>query len=172
MGFQDNAFKAGSILQDPFSGALGLGAMGDKGRNFLGGLPFVGGMFKGLFGDPEQEAMQRAMEEARKQIGQYREYAMDGRMNAMNQGALAFGPRNQMLGQMMGQRGGGAQAFDLAPMLQNPMSDAHQASIRNNAFGNPGTQPPANAPPGQGGGLAPASGAFSGVGQQNPYRRY
>lgn|SRR5512139_34234 len=169
MGFLDNAFSMGMI---PGSGGASLGALGDKGRNLAGGLPFVGGMFKGIFGDPEQEAMQRAYEEARKQMAQQREFNMDGRMNAMNQGALAFGPRNQMLGQMMGQRGPGAQAFDLAPMLQNPMSDAHQASIRNNAFGNPGSQPPTNAPPGQGGGLAPSSGAFSGVGQQNPYRRY
>jgi len=167
--FQDGAFKAGAIMQDPFSGALGLGMMGDKGRNFLGGLPFVGGMFKGLFGDPEQEAMQRAMAEAQQQMAQQRSGMMDSRMNAMNQGALAFGPRNQMLGQMMGQKGPGAQAMDLTPMTQNPMSSGLQGSIRQAAFGN---APPQNAPPGMGGGLAPSSGAFSGVGQQNPYRRY
>lgn len=167
--FQDGAFKAGSIMQDPFSGALGLGLMGDKGRNFLGGIPFVGGMFKGLFGDPEQEAMQRAMAQAQQQMAEQRSNMMDSRMNAMNQGALAFGPRNQMLGQMMGQQGPNAQAMDLGPLLQNPMSRGMQNSIRQAAFGG---DAPTAAPPGYGGGPAQTGGAFTGVGPQNPYRSY
>jgi hypothetical protein len=169
--FQDGAFKAGAVMQDPFSGALGLGMMGDKGRNFLGGIPFVGGMFKGLFGDPEQEAMQRAMKEAQQQMAKMREYQMGGRMNAMNQGALAFGPRNQMLGEMMG-KGPNSQAMDLAPMLQNPMTAAHQASIRDAAFGGTPNTAPTNAPPGQGGAPAVAGGGFSGIGKKDPYGRY
>lgn len=170
--FQDGAFKTGSIMQDPFSGALGLGLMGDKGRNFLGGLPFVGGLFKGVFGDPEQEAMQRAMKEAQLKIAQQREYQMGGRMNAMNQGALAFGPRNEMLGEMLG-KGRGNPAFDLAPMLKNPMTDAHQASIRNAAFGGAPTQAPTSAPPGYGGGPAVSGGTFTGqVPPKDPYGRY
>lgn len=131
MGFQDVAGKGAAIMQDPFSGFLGLGGMGDKGRNFLNGLPFVGGMFQGMFGDPEQEAMQRAMKEAQQKMERYRAQSMDSRMNAMNQGALAFGPRNNMLGQMMGQQG---PAMDLGPMLQNPMSPQMQGDIRAAAF--------------------------------------
>ncbi len=164
MGFLDNAFSMGMI---PSSGGMSLGALGDKGRNLAGGLPFVGGMFKGIFGDPEQEAMQRAYEQAQQQMAMQRNNMMDSRMNAMGQGALAFGPRNQMLGEMMG-KGPNSNAMDLSPMMQNPMSPSMQGSIRQAAFG---SAPPQNAPPGMGGGLAPSSGAFSGVGQQNPYRR-
>jgi len=141
----------------------------DFGRSFLNSLPVAGGVLSSLWGDPSQEAHQRSFEEARRRMAQQRSGMMDSRMNAMNQGALAFGPRNQMLGQMMGQRGPGAQAMDLNPMLQNPMSAQMQGDIRQAAFG---SAPPQNAPPGMGGGLAGSSGAFSGVGQQNPYRRY
>lgn len=165
MGFLDNAFSMGMV---PSSGGMSLGALGDKGRNFAGGIPFVGGMFKGLFGDPEQEAMQRAFAEAQQKMAMQRNNMMDSRMNAMSQGALAFGPRNQMLGEMMG-RGPNSQAMDLAPMMQNPMSQGMQSGIREAAFG---TAPPSNAPPGMGGGpTRNVGGAFTGVGQQNPYRR-
>jgi len=67
---------------------------------------------------------------------------MGGRMQAMNQAALAFGPRNDMLGRMMGQQG---PAFDLQPMLQNPMPQSQQNDIRTAAFG---SAPPGQPPPG------------------------
>lgn len=140
----------------------------DFGRSFINSLPGVGGITSSLWGDPSQEAHQKSYERAQQMLAQQRSNMMDSRMNAMNQGALAFGPRNQMLGQMMGQQGPNAQAMDLAPMLQNPMSPSMQGDIRQAAFG---SAPPQNAPPGYGGGPAQTSGAFSGVGPQNPYRR-
>ena len=109
----------------------------DFGRKFINGLPIVGGITSNLWGDPGQEAMQQAFGDARQQLKADRAYNMEGRTNAMNQAALAFGPRNQMLGQMMGQQG---PAMDLAPMLKNPMPYQQQQDIRQAAFG--------SAPPG------------------------
>lgn len=106
----------------------------DFGRRFVNSLPIVGGVTSGLWGDPGQEDMQKAMAQAQEQMKLKRQFDMEGRMNAMNQGALAFGPRNQMLGQMMGQQG---PAMDLNPMLQNPMGQAQQNDIRSAAFGAP-----------------------------------
>lgn len=139
----------------------------DFGRQFLNNLP-GGSVLSNLWGDPSQEAHQRSFEEAQRMMEQQRANQIDGRMNAMGQGALAFGPRNQMLGEMMG-KGPNSQAIDLNPMLQNPMPNQQQADIRQAAFG---SAPPMNAPPGYGGQPTAPGGAFSGVGQQNPYRRY
>ena len=141
----------------------------DFGRSFLNSLP-GGGVLSSLWGDPSQEAHQRSFEEAQKMMAMQRSNQMDARMNAMNQGALAFGPRNQMLGQMMGQRGPNAQAMNLNPMMQNPMTPGAQASIRQAAFG---SAPPTSAPPGMGGGPAGSSGAFTGgMPPKDPYGRY
>ncbi len=129
----------------------------DFGRRFINGLPVVGGITSSLWGDPSQEAHQKSFDQAQGMLSQQRANMMDTRMNAMNQGALAFGPRNEMLGQMMGQQG---PAFDLAPMMQNPMPQNMQNDIRTAAFGSP--------PPNDG---RSVGGAFTGVGQQNPYRR-
>lgn len=109
----------------------------DFGRSFINGLPLVGGITSNLWGDPSQENMQRAFQQAQADMAKQRAYNMDGRMNAMGQGALAFGPRNDMLGQMMGKQG---PAMDLAPMLKNPMPYQQQQDIRTAAFG--------SAPPG------------------------
>ncbi len=140
----------------------------DFGRKFINSLPGVGGMATTLWGDPSQEAHQRSFEQAREEQEKMRAYLMDARMNAMNQGALAFGPRNQMLGEMLG-KGPGQNAMDLGPMLQNPMTQAQQNDIRQQAFGNTNT-PPAVPNPAFGG--PQPGGAFTGTGQQNPYRRY
>ena len=107
--------------------------MFDFGRRFINGLPVVGGITSNLWGDPDQEAMQEAFAKAKQMQAKSRAYAMDGRMNAMNQSALAFGPRNQMLGEMMG-KGPGQNAMDLAPMLKNPMPQQQQQDIRDAAF--------------------------------------
>lgn len=139
----------------------------DFGRSFLNKIPVTGGLTSSLWGDPAQEDVQKSYEQAQQQMAQQRSGMMDSRMNAMNQGALAFGPRNQMLGEMMG-KGPGQNLMDLGPMLQNPMSPEMQGGIRQAAFG---SAPPLTAPPGFGGGLAQTGGAFSGTGQQNPYRR-
>lgn len=168
MGLWDTVKGGLGLVSAPMTGGASLGMAGDRGRNILNGLPFIGGTMKGIFGDPEQEAMQRAMAEAQEKMAMQRSNMMDARMNAMNQGALAFGPRNQMLGQMMGQRDPGAQAMDIGPMLQNPMPMNMQQDIRTAAFG---SAPPTNAPPGYGGQPQAPGGAFTGTGPQNPYRR-
>lgn len=139
----------------------------DFGRSFLNKLPFTGGLTSSLWGDPAQENTQQSFDQAQQMLAQQRSGMMDSRMNAMNQGALAFGPRNQILGEMIG-KGPGQNLMDLGPMLQNPMSPQMQGDIRQAAFG---SAPPQNAPPGFGGGIAQSSGAFSGSGPQNPYRR-
>lgn len=108
----------------------------DFGRKFINSMPLMGGITSNIWGDPNQEAHQRSFDEAQKLMAKQRAYMMDGRMNAMNQSALAFGPRNQMLGEMMG-KGQGQNAMDLAPMLQNPMTQQHQTDIRQAAFGGP-----------------------------------
>lgn len=140
----------------------------DFGRQFLNNLP-GGSLLSNLWGDPSQEAHQKSFEKAQQMMAGQRSNMMDARMNAMGQGALAFGPRNQMLGQMMGQQGPGAQAMDLTQMLQNPMPNQMQTDIRTAAFG---SAPPMSAPPGMGGQPQAPGGAFTGTGPQNPYRRY
>lgn len=112
----------------------------DFGRRFINGLPGVGGITSSLWGDPSQEGVQDAYKQAQQEQEKMRAYMMEGRMNAMNQGALAFGPRNQMLGEMMG-KGPGQDAMDLGPMLQNPMPQQQQTDIREAAFGKPKPPP-------------------------------
>lgn len=129
----------------------------DWGRSLVNSIPVVGGLTSQIWGDPSQEAVQDAFGKSREELAKQRAYMMGGRMNAMNQSALAFGPRNQMLGQMMGQQG---PLMDLGPMLQNPMPQAQQDDIRNQAFGIAPFSP------------KPTSGAFMGSGPENPYRRY
>ena len=110
----------------------------DWGRSFVNALPGVGGITTALWGDPSQEGVQDAYKQSRDDMAKQNAYQMMARMNAMNQGALAFGPRNAMLGQMMGQKGPNPQAMDLTPMLQNPMSQMQQQSIGQAAFGDRG----------------------------------
>lgn len=135
----------------------------DFGRSFINTIPGIGGLTTSLWGDPSQEAHQQSFQQARQMMDQQRSGMMDARMNAMNQGALAFGPRNQMLGQMMGGQG---PLMDLAPMLKNPMPTNMQGNIRQAAFG---SAPPQAAPPGMGGGPGQTGGAFTG---QLPPRGY
>ncbi len=101
----------------------------DKTRSGMNSIPIVGGLTSSIFGDPDQEDHQANLERAQAQINGYRPQAMQGRMNAMNQGALAFGPLNQLMGQMYGK---GAMQ-NMKPMMQNPM-DPNNNSYRS-AFG-------------------------------------
>lgn len=140
----------------------------DWGRSLVNTLPGVGGLTTALWGDPSQEGVQDAYKKSQQQMAQNRANMMDARMNAMNQGALAFGPRNQMLGEMMGM-GKGKNFMDLTPMMQNPMPQTMQNDIRTQAFG---SAPPAAAPPGYGGQPAPSYGQFGGVPPKDPYGRY
>lgn len=141
----------------------------DFGRKFMNAIPIQGAFTSALWGDPSQEGVQDAYGKAQEEQAKQRAYMMDAQMNAMNQSALAFGPRNMMLGEMMG-KGPGQNALDLTPMLQNPMSLPQQQDIRQQAFGGaaPPSAPPPMAPPGT---YNQVGGAFSGTGPQNPYRR-
>jgi hypothetical protein len=145
----------------------------DWGRGAINKIPIYGSIASAIWGDPGQEDHQDSLKKAAEEKEKMRAYMMDARMNAMNQGAMAFGPRNQMLGEMMG-KGPGQNAMDLGPMLQNPMPQAMQDDIRKQAFGNtpqgqPQGQPPAVPNPAFGG--PQPNGPFAGTGQQNPYRR-
>lgn len=111
----------------------------DSLRSIGNSLPFTGGITSSIWGDPSQEKHQRSFDQAKQMLDKQRAYNMDARGNMLNQGALAFGPRNQMLGQMMGQRGPDAQAMDLSQILKNPMGQAQQDDIRNAAFGGGGS---------------------------------
>ena len=86
----------------------------DWARGVTNSLPVVGGISSAIFGDPSQEGVQDAYAKAQEQQRMQRANMMQARMNAMNQSAMAFGPRNDMLGQMMGKQG---PAMDLGPML-------------------------------------------------------
>lgn len=99
--------------------------MGDP-RSFMNSLPVAGGLFESLWGSPEQEAHQKSMEQAKQAMFQYRPWAMDAGMNVMNNQAAAFGPMQQLIGQMYGN---GAQ-MDFGKIIQNPFSAEHQANIR------------------------------------------
>lgn len=146
----------------------------DWARGAINKIPIYGGVASAIWGDPSQEAHQESFQKARGMLDMNRADQMDSRMNAMNQGALAFGPRNQMLGEMMG-KGPGQELMNLDPMLQNPMTQGMQDRIRQQAFGRPqapGAPPPMAGQPGQPPPPNNVGGAFTGVGQQNPYRRY
>lgn len=98
---------------------------------FWNEIPLVGGLLGGIFGNPEQEAHEKALKRAQQEMFQYRPEALDARMNAMHSMAGAFGPANNMMGQMYGS---GAQ-MDVGSMIQNPFSPEAQARMR--AMANP-----------------------------------
>lgn len=106
----------------------------DWGRNFLNSMPLTGGITTSLWGDPDQERVQKAFEQSQQDLAKQRAYQMDSRSNMLSQGALAFGPRNQLLGQMNGQEG---PLMDLSQILKNPMSQQQQQDIRSAAFPEP-----------------------------------
>lgn len=95
-------------------------------RSFVNSLPVVGGVFESIWGSPEQEAKQAAMEQAKQAMFAYRPMAMDTRMNAMQNSAAAFGPMQQLMGQMYGQ---GAQT-DMSKLISNPFPDRMQDDMR------------------------------------------
>ncbi len=115
----------------------------DWGRGLINKIPIYGPIASAVWGDPSQEAHQKSLQKTKEEQERERAYDMEARMNAMNQGALAFGPRNQMLGEMMGM-GKGQNLMDLSPMMRNPMPQGQQNDIRQKAFG---SAPPAQAPP-------------------------
>lgn len=100
---------------------------------FWNELPLVGGLLGGIFGNPEEEAHQKALQQARQDMYKYRPEAMDARMNAMGTMSHAFEPVNNMMGQAYGP---GAQQ-DWSQLIKNPFSDEAIARMRQQA--NPNT---------------------------------
>jgi hypothetical protein len=150
MGFGDFAKNALGANLAMTTGGLSMGLMGDKGRSFAGNLPIVGGLAKSVFGDPAEEAHQKAMQQVAAAAAQRRPEMMQSRMNAMGQMSQAFEPMNRMTAEMNGM-GPDARMMDIQAMTQNPMSQGMQDQMYKSAFGygaapNNGAPPPGFAP--------------------------
>lgn len=89
----------------------------------MNSIPIVGGLSTAIFGDPNQEAHQQQLAQNKADIAAYRPEVLRARLNAMNQGALAFNPLNNLMGQMYGQ---GAQ-MDMKQMMQNPFATSNRS---------------------------------------------
>lgn len=97
---------------------------------FWNELPVVGGLAGAVFGNPEQEAQQRAMQQASQAMMRYRPDAMNARMNVMGNMSHAFNPMNNLMGQMYGQ---GAM-MPIEQTIQNPFSKQMQEGMMQQAF--------------------------------------
>jgi hypothetical protein len=133
--------------------------MGFSLRRLVNSIPVVGGIGSSIWGDPDQEAHQKAMKRASGQAAQYRPELMNSRMNAISQMSQAFEPMNQMMQQVYGggQPGKGPTGgmMDIEAMTQNPMSQGMQDQMYQSAFGT-------NAPPRTGPAFSPnPSAAFN-----------
>lgn len=146
MGFGDFAKNALGANLAMTTGGLSMGLMGDKGRSFAGNLPIVGGLAKSVFGDPAEEAHQKAMQQVAAAAAQRRPQMMESRMNAMRQMAPAFEPMNKMMAEMNGM-GPDARMMDMNAMTQNPMTQGMQDQMYQNAFGGRMAPPSGGAPP-------------------------
>lgn len=93
-------------------------------------LPVVGGLAGAIFGNPEQEAQQRAMQNASTAMMRYRPDAMNARMNAFGSMQHAFDPMNNLMGQMYGP----AAQQNFGQTLQNPFPKAMQSNMIDQAF--------------------------------------
>src|SRR6476620_2580335 len=93
-------------------------------------LPVVGGLAGAVFGNPEQEAQQKAMRDASAALMRYRPDAMNARMNAMGSMQHAFDPMNNLMGQMYGPQS----QMNMQQTLQNPFPQAMQSSMVDQAF--------------------------------------
>lgn len=105
-------------------------------------LPLVGGVLGGIFGNPEEEAHQKALKRAQQDMYAYRPEVMGARMNAMGSMSHAFEPINNLMGQAYGP---GAQ-MDWSKMIQNPFSP--EAIDRMNAKAHPQSRQGTGFPPG------------------------
>ena len=93
-------------------------------------LPVVGGLAGGIFGNPEEEAHEAALQKARGEMLAYRPDAMNARMNAMGSMSHAFDPMNNMMGQMYGPQA----QMDMNKTIQNPFPQAMQSNMVEQAF--------------------------------------
>ncbi len=99
---------------------------------FWNELPIVGGLAGAIFGNPEEEAQQKAFADAHAALMKYRPQAMQARMNAMGSMQHAFDPMNNLMGQMYG-----PQAMqNMSQTMQNPFPQAMQDEMNGQA--NPG----------------------------------
>lgn len=109
-------------------------------------LPVVGGLAGAVFGNPEQDAQQKAMNDASAAMMRYRPDAMNARMNAMGSMQHAFDPMNHLMGQMYGPQA----QMNMQQTLQNPFPQAMQSSMVDQAFApqvSPGMQKDLNRMP-------------------------
>ena len=81
----------------------------------LGAVPFVGNMFGG---NDAQEAHQKQFQNIIAQMQAQKPLNEQSRMNAMNQGALAFEPMQKLIAQMYGPQA----VVDIKAMQQNPLA--------------------------------------------------
>lgn len=93
-------------------------------------LPVVGGLAGAVFGNPEQEAQQKAMRDASAAMMRYRPDAMNARMNAFGSMQHAFDPMNNLMGQMYGPQA----QMNMQQTMQNPFPKAMQSSMVDQAF--------------------------------------
>lgn len=98
----------------------------DSGRSFLNSLPIAGGIFEGLFGSPEQEAHARELARVKAAYEAYRPEMQANRFGAMQNQSAAFGPMQQLMGQMYGP---GAQ-MDFSKIVQNPFANSQNPKMR------------------------------------------
>ena len=89
---------------------------------FWNELPVVGGLLGGIFGNPEEEAHQKALHKAQQEMYQYRPELMQVRMNTMGQMSHAFEPMNNLMAQAYGPQA----QFDIQSMVKNPFSQDAQ----------------------------------------------
>jgi hypothetical protein len=133
--------------------------IGDRGRRMINSVPIFGPIAKTIFGDPDQEAHERAMKQASNEMSANRVGMMESRVGSMQNLAQAFEPMNKMMQTMygggatgQGQNGG---MLDLQSITQNPFTQDMQDNMYMSAFGR-------KAPPGS---AAPPPGFVNG---QNP----
>jgi hypothetical protein len=141
--------------------------IGDRGRRMINSVPIFGPIAKTIFGDPDQEAHERAMKQASNEMSANRVGMMESRVGSMQNMAQAFEPMNQMLQQMyggssagQGQNGG---LVDLQALTKNPFTQGMQDNMYQSAFGHKAPPGSAAPPPGFANGQNPQLGnaAFS-----------
>lgn len=104
---------------------------------FWNEIPVVGGLLGGIFGNPEEDAHQKALKQARQDMYAYRPEAMQANMNVMGNMAHAFEPMNNMMGQAYGPQA----QMDWSKMVQNPFSADAQSRMMQQAHPQPAQKP-------------------------------
>jgi hypothetical protein len=136
--------------------------IGDRGRRMINSVPIFGPIAKTIFGDPDQEAHERAMKQAADEMSANRVGMMESRVGSMQNMAQAFEPMNQMMQQMYGGgatgKGPNGGMLDLQAMAQNPFTQGMQDNMYQSAFGRKAPPNSGSAPPGFANGQNPQAG--------------